>query len=43
MISYLLRKLLYGFAVMFGVICVVFFLFNILPADPARMTQGQRA
>ena len=43
MISYLLRKLLYGFAVMFGVVCVVFFLFNILPADPARMTQGQRA
>jgi peptide/nickel transport system permease protein len=22
---------------------VVFFLFNILPVDPARMTQGQRA
>ncbi|MGI4803827.1 MAG: ABC transporter permease [Janthinobacterium lividum] len=43
MISYLLRKLGYGFAVMFGVVCVVFFLFNILPADPARMTQGQRA
>ena len=43
MISYLLRKLLYSFAVMFGVVCVVFFLFNILPADPARMTQGQRA
>ncbi len=43
MISYLLRKILYGFAVMFGVVCVVFFLFNILPADPARMTQGQRA
>ena len=43
MITYILRKLLYGFAVMFGVVCVVFFLFNILPADPARMTQGQRA
>ncbi|MGI4751800.1 MAG: ABC transporter permease [Janthinobacterium lividum] len=43
MISYLLRKLGYGFAVMFGVVVVVFFLFNILPADPARMTQGQRA
>ncbi len=43
MISYILRKLLYGFAVMFGVVVVVFFLFNILPADPARMTQGQRA
>jgi len=43
MISYLLRKLLYGFAVMLGVVVVVFFLFNILPADPARMTQGQRS
>ncbi len=43
MISYILRKLLYGFAVMLGVVVVVFFLFNILPADPARMTQGQRA
>ncbi len=43
MIRYILRKLLYGFAVMFGVVVVVFFLFNILPADPARMTQGQRA
>ena len=43
MISYILRKLFYGVAVMFGVVVVVFFLFNILPADPARMTQGQRA
>src|SRR3954469_2994145 len=43
MISYLLRKFLYGLAVMLGVVLVVFFLFNILPVDPARMTQGQRA
>ena len=43
MISYLIRKLLYGLAVMLGVVVVVFFLFNILPVDPARMTQGQRA
>ncbi|MEO3404091.1 ABC transporter permease [Mucilaginibacter sp. CAU 1740] len=43
MIPYLLRKLLYGLAVMLGVVVVVFFLFNILPVDPARMTQGQRA
>jgi peptide/nickel transport system permease protein len=41
--KYLLRKLVYGIAVMLGVIVVVFFLFNILPVDPARMTQGQRA
>ncbi|XHR95437.1 hypothetical protein ACFJIV_01645 [Mucilaginibacter sp. UC70_90] len=43
MIPYLLRKLMYGLAVMLGVVFVVFFLFNILPVDPARMTQGQRA
>jgi peptide/nickel transport system permease protein len=43
MIRYILRKLLYGLAVMLGIVVVVFFLFNILPVDPARMTQGQRA
>jgi peptide/nickel transport system permease protein len=41
--AYALRKLLYGFAVMGGVILVVFVLFNILPGDPARMTMGQRS
>lgn len=43
MIGYILRKLGYGLATMLGVVCVVFFLFNILPVDPARMTQGQRS
>lgn len=43
MLKYLTRKLLYGLAVMLGVVVVVFFMFNILPVDPARMTQGQRA
>src|SRR5258708_8491151 len=43
MISYILRKLSYGIAVMLGIVVVVVFLFNILPVDPARMTQGQRA
>src|SRR5882762_6821693 len=43
MISYLIRKLFYGLAVMLGIVVVVFFLFNILPIDPARMTMGQRA
>ncbi len=43
MLSYILRKLFYGFLVLLGVIVVVFFLFNILPGDAARMTQGQRA
>jgi len=43
MISYLVRKLFYSIAVMLGIVVVVFFLFNVLPVDPARMTQGQRA
>lgn len=43
MISYILRKIGYGLAVMLGVVVVVFFLFNVLPVDPARMTQGQRS
>src|SRR3569623_1677033 len=43
MICYLIRKIWYGLAVMLGIVVVVFFLFNILPVDPARMTQGQRA
>jgi peptide/nickel transport system permease protein len=43
MIRYLLHKIGYGLAVMLGIVIVVFFLFNILPVDPARMTQGQRA
>lgn len=43
MLNYVIRKLTYGFLVLLGVIVVVFFLFNILPGDAARMTQGQRA
>jgi peptide/nickel transport system permease protein len=43
MLRYLLRKTAYGLAVMLGVATVVFILFNILPVDPARMTQGQRS
>lgn len=43
MFKYALHKILYGFAVLAGVIVVVFFLFNMLPSDPARMTQGQRS
>jgi peptide/nickel transport system permease protein len=35
--------MLYGIAVLFGVVTLVFLLFNILPGDPARMMLGQRA
>ena len=43
MLKFLLQKVGYGLAVLLGVVIIVFFLFNILPADPARMTQGQRS
>ncbi len=42
MIRYIFRKLWYGLLVLFGVVIVVFILFNVLPADPARLTLGQR-
>ncbi len=43
MTGFLSKKLLYGLLVIAGVVTVVFFLFNILPGDPARMMLGQRA
>jgi peptide/nickel transport system permease protein len=43
MLRYALIRLLYGILVLFGVITLVFFLFNVLPGDPARMMLGQRA
>ncbi|MDD3877334.1 MAG: ABC transporter permease [Bacteroidales bacterium] len=38
-----MKRLFYGFLVLLGVVTIVFFLFNVLPADPARMMLGQRA
>ena len=43
MFSYLLNRMTYGILVLFGVVVVIFFLFNVLPGDPARMMLGQRA
>ena len=43
MLRYVLKRLLYGLLVLLGVVTLVFFLFNILPGDPARMMLGQRA
>jgi peptide/nickel transport system permease protein len=40
---YLFRKIGYGLLVLLGVVVLVFFLFNVLPGDPARLTLGQRA
>ena len=43
MLKFILKRLLYGALVLFGVITVIFLLFNVLPGDPARMMLGQRA
>ncbi len=43
MITYVGKRLIYGFLVLLGVVTLVFFLFNVLPGDPARMMLGQRA
>jgi peptide/nickel transport system permease protein len=36
-------RFLYSLLVLWGVVTVVFMLFNVLPADPARLTMGQRS
>jgi peptide/nickel transport system permease protein len=41
--AYLIKKILYGILVAWGVISIVFLLFHVLPGDPARMMAGQRA
>ena len=41
MIRYLLNKIGYAILTLFGVVTVIFFLFNILPGDPAQMMLGQ--
>ncbi len=41
MILYILQKIGYALLTLFGVVSVVFFLFTILPGDPARMMLGQ--
>ena len=43
MIQYITKKILYGIFVLYGVITVIFFLFNVLPGDPATIMLGQRA
>ncbi|MBS1773124.1 MAG: ABC transporter permease [Bacteroidetes bacterium] len=43
MLGFLARRTRYSLLVLLGVITVVFFLFNVLPADPARLILGQRS
>jgi len=41
LISYFLNKTFYALLTLFGVVTVIFFLFNVLPGDPAQMMLGQ--
>lgn len=41
MLRYVLQKIGYALLTLFGVVTVIFLLFNILPGDPARMMLGQ--
>ena len=43
MTAFILKRLWYGFLVLWGVVTLVFLLFTVLPGDPARMMLGQRA
>ncbi len=43
MLRYLARRIRYSLLVLFGVVTIVFFLFNVLPGDPARLMMGQRS
>lgn len=42
-LRYFLDRMLYSLLVLWGVVTLVFFLFNVLPTDPARLTMGQRS
>ena len=39
--NYIVKKIINTCITLFGVVTVIFFLFNILPGDPARMMLGQ--
>jgi peptide/nickel transport system permease protein len=42
-VKYIIKKFFYGIVVLFGVVTTIFFLFNVLPGDPATVMLGQRA
>ncbi|SMC67677.1 ABC transporter permease [Moheibacter sediminis] len=42
MLRYLTNKIFYGLITLFGVITIIFFLFTVLPGDPARMMLDQK-
>jgi peptide/nickel transport system permease protein len=42
-LKFFIKKLFYAFLVLFGVVTTVFFLFSVLPGDPALIILGQHA
>ncbi|PLX22839.1 MAG: ABC transporter permease [Marinilabiliales bacterium] len=43
MFNFLIKRLLYAQLILWGVVSLIFFLFNILPGDTAKMMMGQRS
>ena len=43
MLRFILKRIGYGVLLLIGVITLVFFLFTVLPSDPARVMMGQRS
>jgi peptide/nickel transport system permease protein len=43
MFQFIIKRIFYGLSILFGVITLIFILFNIIPGDPARMVMGQRS
>lgn len=43
MFNYIIRRLLYGLLIVFGVVTVVFFIIRIVPGDPAIAALGEHA
>jgi len=42
-LQFIVKRLLYAILVLWGVVSLVFLLFNVLPGDPAKMMVGQRS
>jgi peptide/nickel transport system permease protein len=42
MANFIFKKILYSILIIWGVVSLVFILFNSIPGDPARMVMGQR-
>ena len=43
MLNFIIRRLAYGLLVLWGVVSLIFLIFNSKPGDPARMMGGQHA